>query len=186
MVRLPIPRSLADKYYREHFKVDRRIWDEIYREPSVDIETFVASPKYLNADPLFPRQASVLTEFFDESKGYTELALKWGKGSGKDYVAACAIGYMVYRTLRLRDPQKYYGLASGDPTDFLNVAYNARQARDVFFKRFKARLNGSPWFKKVGFKPTRDAIKFSKNVTAHSMHSQNESYEGFNILGALL
>jgi len=163
-----------------------RLWRKVEGEPPVGIKTFTASPRHLNAEPLFPRQVRVLEEFFDESKGYTELVLKWGKGSGKDYVAACAISYMVYRTLRLPDPQKHYSLASGDPIDFVNVAYNARQARDVFFKRFKVRLNGSPWFKKVGFKSTRDAIKFSKNVTAHSMHSQNESYEGFNILGAVM
>ncbi len=63
------------------------------------------------AIPLFPRQAEVLLEFFDPSKNYTELALKWGKGSGKDYVAGCGIAYMVYLTLKLSDPQAHYGLA---------------------------------------------------------------------------
>lgn len=68
------PRSWSKKPRR-----DRTLWKKIERTPPVDIKTFTASPKYLNADPLFPRQASVLEEFFDESKGYTELVLKWGK-----------------------------------------------------------------------------------------------------------
>lgn len=141
---MPIRRGKAERHYWKR-KVKHRprdvqedIWEGIYAEPLIGIETFVASPEFLNADPLFPRQAGVLTEFFDPLKAYTELVLKWGKGSGKDYVAACAIAYMVYQALRLPNPQRYYGLASGDPIDFVNVAYNARQARDVFFKRFKA------------------------------------------------
>jgi len=183
---IKLTRAKAPRRWRKKLRRDHALWREIEGEPPVDVATFTASPRYLNADPLFPRQASVLKRFFDESKGYTELALKWGKSSGKDYVAACGIAYMVYLTLRLPDPQAHYGLAAGDPIDFVNVAYNAKQARDVFFKRFKARLNGSPWFKKVGFKPTRDAVEFPRSVMAHSMHSQNESYEGFNILGAVM
>ena len=183
---IKLRRTRAPRRWRKKPRRDHTLWREIEGEPTVDIKTFTASPKYLNADPLFPRQASVLKEFFDESKGYTELVLKWGKSSGKDYVAACGIAYMVYRALRLPDPHSYYGLAAGDPIDFINVAYNAKQARDVFFKRFKARLKGSPWFRRVGFKATRNMVKFPKNITAHSMHSQNESYEGFNIFGVVM
>ena len=77
---MPISQSRAERHRRKRKgKRARRIWQRIYEEPLVDIETFVASPQHLNADPLFPRQASVLKEFFDESKGYTELVLKYGK-----------------------------------------------------------------------------------------------------------
>ena len=155
-------------------------------EPVVDIKTFTESPQYLNQPRLSERQAKVLIEFL-ASDNHTELVLLWGKGSGKDHLAGIIVLYMVYRTLNLSDPQAHYGLAPGSPIDFVNVAQSKPQAERVFFEgSLKAKLNNSPWFKAVGFETTADMIRFPNCIRAISAHSQNESYEGYNILGFVM
>jgi len=136
--------------------------------------------------PLGPRQLSILEEFFAPNAPYTELILLWGKGAGKDHTASVIIAYMVYRTLLLEDPQAHYDQAPGHYIDFVNVAQSAEQAQLVFFESsLKPKIAKSPWFNdpRIRGKFRRNKIIFPKNVRAISTHSQNESFEGFNILG---
>jgi hypothetical protein len=48
--------------------------------------------------------------------------------------------------LCLKDPARYFGKPSGDAIDLINVAINAQQAKNVFFKGFKTKIEKSPWF----------------------------------------
>jgi intein/homing endonuclease len=105
--------------------------------------------------------------------------------SGKDFSSTIACAYIVYLLLCLRDPARYYGKPPGDAIDIINIAINAQQAKNVFFKGFKERITRSPWFQGK-YTPTADAIRFDKSVTVHSGHSEREAWEGYNVLVVIL
>lgn len=115
--------------------------------------------------------------------------------SGKDFLASGILAYMCYVVCCIKDPQEFFGFGQDEPIDLINVAINAYQANNVFFKKFKARLVNCKWFKRVNYNPaemegslynefqiTKNQIRFYKNITAHSAHSEADSFEGFNPL----
>jgi hypothetical protein len=79
----------------------------------------------------------------------------------------------------------YYGKPAGDAIDIINVAINAQQAKNVFFKGFKSKIERSPWFAGK-FNAKADSIDFDKSVTVYSGHSERESHEGLNLFMAVL
>jgi hypothetical protein len=131
-----------------------------------------------------------------------EIIMALGKGSGKDHTSTIGVAYAVYKLLCLKDPARYYGKPSGkllclkdparyygkpsgDAIDIINIAINAQQARNVFFKGFKNKIDKSPWF--VGkFNAKMDSIEFDKGITVYSGHSERESHEGLNLFIAIL
>jgi hypothetical protein len=173
-------------------------------EKPVDAKTFVESPEYLGQPPLSDIQYTIVEamsqiyrkedvvdimgdageEYF---KRYTknELILQLGKGSGKDFVSTVACAYVVYKMLCLKDPAIYYGKPAGDAIDIINVAVNAQQAKNVFFKGFKSKIERSPWFAGK-YNPKADSIEFDKSITVYSGHSERESHEGLNLFMAVL
>jgi hypothetical protein len=114
-----------------------------------------------------------------------EIILQLGKGSGKDFVSTVACAYVVYKLLCLKDPARYYGKPSGDAIDIINVAINAEQAKNVFFKGFKTKIEKSPWFAGK-YDPKVNSIGFNKSITVYSGHSERESHEGLNLFMAVL
>lgn len=175
-------------------------WDEI----PVEIEEFVISEDFLNLPPLSKYQYQIvrassqiyreetLIALYGEEKGMerweqtcTEVVLQLGKGSGKDFTSTVAVCYIVYLLLCLKDPAHYYGKPRGDAIDIINIAINADQARNVFFKGLREKILGCPWF--IGkFEIKNNVIEFSKNITVYSGHSQREAFEGLNLLVAIL
>jgi hypothetical protein len=120
-------------------------------------------------------------------KKYTknEIILQLGKGSGKDFTSTVACSYIVYKLLCLKDPARYFGKPSGDAIDIINVAINAQQAKNVFFKGFKSKIERSPWFAGK-FYAKADSIEFDHSITVYSGHSERESHEGLNLILAVL
>jgi hypothetical protein len=114
-----------------------------------------------------------------------ELILQLGKGSGKDFISTVACAYVVYKLLCLKDPATYYGKPAGDAIDIINVAVNAQQAKNVFFKGFKTKIEKSPWFAGK-YNAKADSVEFDKAITVYSGHSERESHEGLNLLMAVL
>lgn len=177
---------------------------EEFEERPVDLRTFVTSPDYLGLPPLSEYQStliekssqiykeSTLIKLFGEEEGRrmfkqtcNEVIAQLGKGSGKDYTATISVAYQVYLLLCLKDPATYYGKPPGDTIDILNIAINAQQANNVFFKGFKTRIERSPWF--VGkYEPKASEIKFDKNVNVYSGHSEREAWEGYNVITVIL
>jgi len=176
-----------------------------FDEIPVDAKTFVESADYLGQPPLSLIQYEIveamsqiyrkeeLQEIFGSVLGaqyfdkYTknEIILQLGKGSGKDFVSTVACAYIVYKLLCLKDPAKYYGKPSGDAIDIINVAINAQQAKNVFFKGFKTKIEKSPWFAGK-YNAKADSVEFDKSITVYSGHSERESHEGLNLLLAVL
>lgn len=176
-----------------------------FEETPVDTRTFVESPEYLGQPPLSDIQYDIveamsqiyrkedLIDIMGEEKGtryyekYTknEIILQLGKGSGKDFTSTVACSYIVYKLLCLKDPAKYFGKPAGDAIDLINVAINAQQAKNVFFKGFKSKIEKSPWFAGK-YNAKADSVEFDKSITVYSGHSERESHEGLNLLLAVL
>lgn len=179
---------------------------EDFEERPVAIEEFVTSEDYLNLPdtPLSEHQytlikassqiykKSTLINLYGEEEGnkrwkqtMNEVIFQLGKGSGKDFTSTIACAYIVYLLLCLKDPAKYYGKPPGDTIDILNIAINATQAQNVFFKGFKNRITRSPWF--VGkYKERQGHYEFDKNINVYSGHSEREAWEGYNVLYVVL
>lgn len=178
--------------------------DSPFEEMPVDVHTFVEGKEYLGLPPLSDIQYDIvesMSQIYEEKalvewmgptgkehyRKYTkrEVILKLGKGSGKDHISTIGCAYIVHKLLCLKDPAGYYGKPPGDAIDILNVAINAQQAKNVFFKGFKTKIQNSPWFR-GRFDPKTDFINFDKSITVYSGHSERESHEGLNIILAIL
>ena len=179
--------------------------DSPFEENPVDVKTFVEGDDYLGQPPLSDIQYDIvlaMSQIYKQEdlqrlmgsdngakfyKKYTknEVILQLGKGSGKDFTSTVAVAYIVYKLLCLKDPARYYGKPSGDAIDIINVAINAQQAKNVFFKGFKTKIEKSPWFG-GRYYAKMDSIEFDKSITVYSGHSERESHEGLNLLVAVL
>ena len=179
--------------------------DSPFEENPVDVKTFVEGDDYLGQPPLSDIQYDIvlaMSQIYKQEdlqrlmgndegvkfyKKYTknEIILQLGKGSGKDFTSTVAVAYIVYKLLCLKDPARYYGKPSGDAIDIINVAINAQQAKNVFFKGFKTKIEKSPWFG-GRYYAKMDSIEFDKSITVYSGHSERESHEGLNLLVAVL
>lgn len=178
--------------------------DDDFEEIPVDIEVFTQSEDYLGMPHLSEYQyqlirassqiykENTLYNLYDAQKAHkrwketcNEVIACLGKGSGKDFTSTIACSYIVYLLLCLRDPAKYFGKPTGDSIDILNIAINAAQANNVFFKGFKSRIEGSPWF--AGKYTTKAGhIAFDKNINVYSGHSEREAWEGYNLIYCVL
>jgi hypothetical protein len=176
-----------------------------FEERPVDAKTFVEGEQFLNQPPLSQIQYDIveamsqiykqedLIDLMGDTEGrryykkYTknEIILQLGKGSGKDFTSTVACAYIVYKLLCLKDPARYFGKPSGDAIDIINVAINAQQAKNVFFKGFKTKVEKSPWFAGK-FYAKADSVEFDKAITVYSGHSERESHEGLNLILAVL
>jgi len=176
-----------------------------FDEKPVDVKTFVEGEDYLGQPPLSQTQYDIvealsqiyrledLISLMGDTEGrryynkYTknEVILQLGKGSGKDFTSTVACAYIVYKLLCLKDPARYFGKPSGDAIDIINVAINAQQAKNVFFKGFKTKIEKSPWFAGK-FYAKAESIEFDKSITVYSGHSERESHEGLNLILAVL
>lgn len=163
--------------------------DPDWKEDPVDLDTYVTSPLYQDLPELSPRQRKAIVamigedpkKVFKRDNGVTTGVLLWGKGSGKDYVSSILISYLAYILNCLKNPQRFLDIAPGEPMDIINVAYSSSQANLVFFAKLKQRII-KPMFNKYNAHIIEDKIEFPNQVRLHSRHSENESYEGFNIL----
>jgi len=112
--------------------------------------------------------------------------------SGKDWCTSIFYARRVYKLLCLEDPITHYGMPSGEPIDFLNVAASAGQAKDVFFSKFVNLIEkaGPLAFRQFGFNPNKDIkdtkVKFPKNINVYSGHSERASLEGKNLYAAVM
>jgi hypothetical protein len=177
---------------------------EEFEERPVDLRTFVTNPEYLALPPLSDLQYTLiekssqiykeatLKKLFGEEEGgrrfkqtCNEVIAQLGKGSGKDYSSTISTAYIVYLLLCLKDPATYYGKPPGDSIDILNIAINAQQANNVFFKGFKTRIERSPWFSGK-YESKASEMKFDKAITVHSGHSEREAWEGYNVIIVIL
>lgn len=178
--------------------------EDEFAERPVPIEEFVTSKDFLNFPPLSRNQLqivkigsqiykeSTLRKLYGELEGkklwhnrVKEVILPLGKGSGKDAMSQIICCYIVYQLLCLKNPARYFGKPDEDMIDIVNVAINAKQAKDVFFAGLKTRVKLCKWFKGK-YKDHIADIEFIHNIKIHSLNSEGEGTEGLNILVAVL
>lgn len=126
------------------------------------------------------------------SNKITEAVIQWGKGSGKDWITSLLFCRHVYLLLNLNSPQKYFNKPESTHIDLMNVAYNAKQAKRVFFKYLTNLVKNAGYraFMQFGLDPKNDIldneIRFPKNITCYSGNSEQEGIEGFNLYLAVM
>lgn len=162
----------------------------------VDIRTFIDSPEYMNAKHECWEPIKVdlegLFQGYDDPKmnwKYNEACFDEGISGGKSYKASLIITYMIYRTLILCEPQKFFNLAKGSGIYFMNMSVRADQAKKVVFGEICTRINNAPWFKSRNYLPNpnvKSELQFSKNITIIPGNSQETYPLGFNLLGAVM
>lgn len=176
--------------------------DGVWIEKPVSVKKFCK--EYLN-EPLFPIQLKLAQAVtgknpYGFSKKYLECHGFWGKGSGKDRTIAKIQLYIIYKLLCLKNPQRFLrenyrcSIADDDAIDIANMSINSRQAKNVYFKKFKAVLKncvsprtGKNWFEEKGV-DLRDGydiqegqVVFPNMITAHSLNSETHTGEGLNL-----
>ena len=177
-----------------------------FDEIPVEVEEFCVSPDYLDLGDSEPSplqyqmirattqimRQDTLVNLYGAEKGnarweetFNESIFQLGKGSGKDFCSNIAVAYIVYVLLCMKSPQKYYKKPRGNAIAILNIAINAKQANQVFFKGFSDLITASPWFAGK-YTDHRDDIEFDKNITVYSGHSEKESWEGYNTFMVIL
>lgn len=181
--------------------------DDTFDEIPVPLKTFVESPDYMNQPPLSPIQLELLEamtqiltdESLDnvysdrpdycrylKSLKIREVIAMLGKGAGKNHTTTLAVARVVYLLLCMKDPAQYFGKPPGNDIAILNIAVNSEQAKNTFFIPLKKLIDNSPWFRGKYDAGRSGIIKFDKNVTAYSGHSQREAWEGYNVLFVVL
>lgn len=158
-----------------------------YEHRVVDILTFINSPDYLNAGiECWQSIKDDLQKLFNGN--YTEAVFCEAIGAGKGYKASVIITYMLYRTLCLKDPQEFFGLAKGSWIAFINQSIRADQSKRVVFGELKSRIDNCAWFLKH-YPPDpniRSELRFPKNILVFPGNSQETFPLGFNVLGAIM
>ncbi len=158
-----------------------------FEQPPAPVDEFVNSPLYLNLKGrVYPQVLRTLTEILEGD--YTEAAVCWGIGAGKSFLSSLAIAYLLHRTLCLRDPQDYYGLAPGTTIAFMNMAPTALQAQRIVFTEISNRINNSPWFHSdfARAKVLRSELRFPKDIVVVPGCSAETFPLGYNLLGAVV
>lgn len=147
---------------------------------------------------LFPRQQKIVNAAFNKdftmlSDTFNEFVVAFGKGSGKDLSISNLMTYVIYWMCCCNEPQELLGIKSGEPIDIVNVAFDADQAKSVFFEKFVRMVRGTVdpatnknFFESLGMNIDRDIqrnyIQFPKNIRAWSMNSKEGKSEGKNVV----
>lgn len=185
----------------------------IFSEKPATLDEFLADEKYLGSTmagaTLSPIQRDFVDHFVQILKLDTyrlmaevwgdawtplrrvnNLAVAWGKGSGKDFCVQIGFAYITHQLLCLKSPQSYYGLPNHTYIHMMNVAISSTQASEVFFKPMKDLFVESPWFKDKfatgELPPERSGVmRMKKRIDLISGHSEASSLEGKNLIAAV-
>lgn len=157
-----------------------------YEEEPVSPRQFFTDPYYIGdvAQNIYPQVREDLIEIFEG--GYHEVILGGSLGWGKTTSAVLILFRMLYESLCLIDPARSYGLASGSKIHFLNLSIRVDLAKKVIFEQIADRLAAAPFFRKIGFTPTQEGIKFPKGIEIMAGGSTDQSIIGTNAIGAIL
>ena len=166
-------------------------WQKDYAEPPVDIVTFIEEAYYMNAkDECWESVKKDLQNLLEGFQGYNftgiyqEAVFDEGIGSGKSYKTSLIITYMVYRTLILKNPQKFLGLANDTSIYFMNMSTTAQQANNIVFSEIKSRVTNSPWFNQFGYLPDpsiKSELRFPKYIRVVPGNSKETKPLGYNL-----
>lgn len=164
-----------------------------YEEIPVSIDTFLESDDYMgkvfnNGKLIYPFWRDQLrTIYHNNPDNAFEVCLTGSIGQGKSTIAAIALMYSLYRTMCLKDPQKFYGLTQNSPIVFVCLNLTLDLAYSGLYSMIVEAIRMSPWFcKRVNIRGKYEfSIEFPKNI-AIICASQTTHTIGKNVLFAIL
>lgn len=164
-----------------------------YDEIPVSIDEFLENDYYLgkvynNGKNIYPYWRNFLHNFFHNNPDKAfEVALTGAIGVGKTTIASIALMYLMYKTLCLKDPQKFYGLSANSPIVFVVMNLTLELAYSGLYSLMVEAMRLSPWFcERVDIRGKYEfSISFPKNISLMA-GSQTTHTIGKNVLGAVL
>ena len=164
-----------------------------YDEIPVSIDEFLENDRYLgkvynNGKNIYPYWRNFLHNFFHDNPDKAfEVALTGAIGVGKTTIASIALIYLIYKTLCLKDPQKFYGLSGNSQIVFVVMNLTLELAYSGLYSLIVEAIRLSPWFcERVDIRGKYEfSITFPKNVMLMA-GSQTTHTIGKNVLGAVL
>jgi len=201
-----------NKIFEEAMKISSPINEEekvVWEEDPVPFKEFLRSKEHMAFPAYSDRQMMIPDYLFGEdpkkmfTNGKHTAVVEAGKGGGKDTVSVHCIDYAIYVLLCAKNIRLLFpGIGPTDPIDCVNVAYNDKQSKIVFFEKFKTSIINWKWLKrKYNFKVSgkllnpndsleeeekviinQNSIFFPKKIRAFSLNSQQEGWEGLNPL----
>lgn len=164
-----------------------------YEEIPVSIDEFLENDYYLgkvynNGKNIYPYWRNFLHNFFHDNPDKAfEVALTGAIGVGKTTVASIALIYLMYKTMCLKDPQKFYGLSGNSQIVFVVMNLTLDLAYQGLYSLIVEAIRLSPWFcERVDIRGKYEySIEFPKNI-ALMAGSQTTHTIGKNVLGAVL
>ena len=166
---------------------------EDYTEIPVSIDEFICNPRYMgqvynNGEGVYPFWKKTLHDFFHNNPDKAfELMITGAIGIGKSTVATIALTYLMYRTLCLKDPQKFYGLTGNSQIVFVVMNLTLDLAYEGLYSLIVESIKLSPWFcERVDIRGKYDyKIEFPNNISLMT-GSQTTHTIGKNVLGGVL
>lgn len=164
-----------------------------YFEPPVDIETFITSPRYMDAGAkgdkggtIWPRVMDALKEM--NSGSYTEALLTGGIGTAKTTVALYTQAYQAYRLLLLRDPHAEFDLDPSSEIVMVLQSLRFSTAKTVDYARLRAMIERAPWFRdNAPFDHhVESLLKFPRRFIIQPVSGQETAAIGENVIGGLI
>lgn len=124
-----------------------------YDEVPVSFSQFISDDEYLgkstrNGQFLYPFWRKEIPKIF--RSGCMEIALSGSIGVGKSTVAVICMIYHLYRTMCMKDPQTFFGLAPGTKITYAFLNNTMASSYGVAYSAFQAFIQESPWFLKHG------------------------------------
>lgn len=175
------------------FKAINDLWSVDYEEIPVSIDTFLEDDYYMgkvfqNGDLIYPFWREQLRYIFEENPDNAfEIIISGAIGTGKSTVSAIGMMYLIYKTLCLRDPQKFYGLTANSPIVFVCLNLTLELAYNGLYSMIVEAIKLSPWFQDhVDIRGRYDfSIEFPKNLQLITASNVQHTI-GKNVLGAIL
>ena len=169
------------------------LYMEDYEEIPVSVDTFYSDDRYLgkiyqNGDLIYPYWKNFLHRLFHENpEKKWEVAITGAIGTGKSSVSAIALLYLLYRTMCLKDPQKFYGLTANSQIVFVVLNLTIDLAASGLYSLMVEAIRMSPWFQeRVDIRGKYNySIEFPKGISLMVGSSVSHTI-GKNVFGAIL
>lgn len=167
------------------------LYDEDYEEIPVTIDEFISNPRYLGSvydggDLVYPFWKDFMHKFFHENTDKAfEVAFSGAIGIGKSTIAAIMMTYIIYKTLCLKDPRKFYRLTGNSPIVFVVMNLTLDLAYQGLYTLIVENIKSSPWFlERVDIRGKYDVIiEFKEGIQLIAGSTTNHVI-GKNVIAA--
>ena len=158
-----------------------------YEHRPVDVRIFIDSPEYLGiSDECWPVSKDDLAALF--AGAHTQAVFVEATGAGKSFKSSIIITYLVYRMLCLKNPAKFYGLATGSKICFMNMSVRESHSKKVVFGEIKTRIDQCKWLSDRYPIDQRviSELRFPKNIRIFPASSKVTAPVGYNVFGGVI